>query len=85
MAVETHYALGLDFGTESARAVVVDINTGETMGVAQVESGFQGVRDITFNPNSIILHDKGSAPDVEVPVRWRWLSDGSLDSLLDND
>ena len=40
----SRYALGLDFGTESARAVLVDVTSGETL-TTSVQAYAHGVID----------------------------------------
>jgi len=52
------YALGLDYGTNSVRALIVDVKTGREVGTAvhNYESGEAGI--IMCSPTCRLYHDR---------------------------
>jgi len=64
------YAIGLDYGTNSVRALVVDINTGEELGsyVFNYEHGEAGIILDPKNPNVARQHPADYIKGLEVSI-----------------
>ncbi|MCK4437423.1 ribulokinase, partial [bacterium] len=68
---EGKFALGLDFGTNSVRAVVVDISTGEEVGsyVHNYRRGEDGIITDERDPNVARQHPQDYIEGLETSVR----------------
>jgi len=66
-----HYAIGLDFGTNSVRALVVDVGTGEELGtkVAEYASGSAGVLLDPRDPHLARQNPRDYVDGIEQSVR----------------
>ena len=68
---EKRYSLGVDFGTNSVRAVIVDTSKGETVGAAvhEYQRGEQGVLTDPSNPHVARQHPAEYHEGLEASVR----------------
>jgi len=73
------YTIGLDFGTESARAVLVDVETGEVV-VGAVHTYADGVIDKALPGNDSLLPPEWA---LQNPLDWLAVLDTAVPALLD--
>lgn len=79
-----HYAIGLDFGTNSVRALLVDVGTGEELGthVAPYPSGSAGILLDSRDPHLARQNPQDYLDGIEASVRGA-LADAASDADFD--